>query len=142
MSAKRPSFSAGVVVVRCVDGVYRYLLLRAYRYWDFPKGGVEPGDTPIVAAQREVREETGLSALDFRWGESYYETEPYAGNKIARYYVALSEQGDVLLGANAQLGRPEHHEYRWADYEAARRLVGPRVGAALEWARSIVGERC
>ncbi|NIR58308.1 MAG: NUDIX hydrolase, partial [Gammaproteobacteria bacterium] len=38
MRAQR--LSAGVVVVRTDRDGPRYLLLRAYRYWDFPKGEV------------------------------------------------------------------------------------------------------
>lgn len=30
------------------------------RWWDLPKGGAEPGETPREAALREVLEETGL----------------------------------------------------------------------------------
>lgn len=134
--------SAGVVIVRCVAGNYRYLLLRAYRYWDFPKGLVEPGESPLAAARREVREETGLSDLDFRWGDGYFETAPYRSDKIARYYLAVASAGDVTLGVNPLLGRPEHHAHLWADHETASRLLGPRVRAALEWARSVVGDSC
>lgn len=134
--------SAGVVIVRCVSGNHRYLLLRAYRYWDFPKGLVEPGESPLAAARREVHEETGLADLDFRWGDRYFETAPYRAGKVARYYLASSSVGSVRLGVNPMLGRPEHHAYSWADYETASRLLGPRVRAALEWARSVVGDSC
>ena len=66
----------------------RFLLLRAYRYWDFPKGAVEQQETPLAAAIREVCEETGLTGLEFAWGEDYLETEPYNRGKVARYYLA------------------------------------------------------
>src|SRR5512134_3303590 len=105
--------SAGVVVVRQQGGARCYLLLRAFRYWDFPKGLIETGEAPRAAAVREVLEETGLAALEFRWGEAFYETEPYSHGKIARYYVAESPAGDVHLPVSAELGRPEHDEYRW-----------------------------
>jgi len=62
--------SAGVVVVRRVDGEWRVLLLRAYNYWDCPKGLVEAGEDPRASARREVREETGIGELSFRWGDS------------------------------------------------------------------------
>lgn len=142
MRSKGKRLSAGVVVVRCVGGRYRYLLLRAFRYWDFPKGLVEPGENPADAARREVREETGLSDLEYRWGEQYAETAPYANGKTARYYLALTDTGEVHLAVNPALGRPEHHEFRWLDYEDARPLLGPRVLEVLEWAHRAIGGRC
>jgi bis(5'-nucleosidyl)-tetraphosphatase len=63
-----PSLSAGVIVVRKHADGYRYLLLRAFRYWDFPKGLVEAGEDPLASAVREVAEETTLTDLKFRWG--------------------------------------------------------------------------
>lgn len=130
--------SAGVVVVRWFDGDRRYLILRAYRYWDFPKGVVGPGEDPLEAARREVREETALDDLEFRWGPGYRETPPYGRGKVARYYLAASPAAPVRLPVSGELGRPEHHEFRWADAEEAHGLLGPRVRAVLDWARERV----
>lgn len=135
-TARTPALSAGVVIVNG-EPAWRYLLLRAYRYWDFPKGRVEPDETPLAAAVREVREETGLTALEFRWGEDYYDTPPYA-NKVARYFLAWSPHTEARLNVNPLLGRPEHHEYRWLDYAGAQSLLVPRVQAALRWAEAIL----
>src|ERR1035438_5230787 len=57
--------SAGVVVVNLANRKLNFLLLRAYRNWDFPKGIVERGETPIDAALREVLEETSLNDISF-----------------------------------------------------------------------------
>jgi len=127
--------SAGVVVLRHVDGAYRCLLLRCFGYWDFPKGEIEPGEDPREAARREVTEETGLTDLDFRWGEDFIETPPYGRGKVARYYLAQSRAGEVILPVNPELGRPEHHEYRWIELERAPTLLGPRLQEVLAWAR-------
>jgi 8-oxo-dGTP pyrophosphatase MutT (NUDIX family) len=130
--------SAGVVVVReSADGA-RYLLLRAYCNWDFPKGLVEPGEDPVATAIREAREETGLTDLVFEWGTDFVETEPYARNKIARYYLARTGTQRVILGVNPELGRPEHHEFRWVDLTEAFSLTVRRLQRVIAWAASRV----
>jgi bis(5'-nucleosidyl)-tetraphosphatase len=130
--------SAGMVVLRRGDRGWRCLLLRAYRNWDFPKGLVEPGEAPWAAALREVAEETGLTALRFPFGEEGRDTEPYAGGKVARYFLAEAPHGNVFLPVSAELGRPEHHEFRWAGWDEARGLLAPRLIPVLEWARARV----
>ena len=131
-------FSAGVVVTRPGPGGWRYLLLRAFRNWDFPKGRVEPGEGPREAAVRETREESALADLEFRWGDAFLETGPYAGGKVARYYLACSPSGKVSLPVSPELGRPEHEDFRWVDYGQARALLSPRLQPILDWARSVV----
>lgn len=126
--------AAGVVVVRETDDGFVFLLLRAYRNWDCPKGLVEPGEAPLDTAVREAREEAGIVDLAFDWGTDYYETEPYSGGKVARYYLARTEQADVELPVSEELGGPEHHEYRWADLNEAMHLVVPRIQSAIAWA--------
>jgi bis(5'-nucleosidyl)-tetraphosphatase len=133
-----PRRSAGAVVVRRHPDGWRCLLLRSFRYWDFPKGVVERGEAPLDAAIREVAEETGLTDLAFPWGESFHETPPYSGGKVARYYVAESARGTVHLEVSPELGRAEHEEFRWIRLGEAHRLLVPRVQAALDWARRLI----
>ena len=125
-------------MARSIDGESRYLLLRAYNYWDFPKGEVQGSEQPLAAAVRETREETGLSGLEFRWGREYRETPPYSRGKVARYYVAASASGEVYLPVNCALGRPEHHEFRWLCYAQALSRLAERVRPILDWARGCV----
>jgi bis(5'-nucleosidyl)-tetraphosphatase len=126
------------VVRETADGP-RFLLLRAYRHWDFPKGMVEPEETPFDAARREVEEETGLATLDFAWGDVHRDTEPYARGKVARYYLARTAEERVTLTANPATGIREHMEYRWASYGEAEKLVTPRVKLILDWAVESLG---
>ena len=57
---------AGGVVVRRDAAEPRFLLVTARRQgglWVFPKGHIEPGETPEQAATREVLEEAGVEAV-------------------------------------------------------------------------------
>ena len=116
------------------DG-WRVLLLRVYNYWDCPKGMVEAGEEPIATARREVREETGIEDLEFRWGEEFTETPPYSKNKVARYYLAETRTVEVKLPINPELGKAEHHEWRWLTWEEAEQRVGDRLWTVLRWAQ-------
>jgi 8-oxo-dGTP pyrophosphatase MutT (NUDIX family) len=131
----RPTrLSAGVVVVRDTPEGWRFLLLRAFTHWDFPKGMVEAGEEPLAAAIREVKEETLIEELTFAWGHDFIETGPYSRGKVARYYLARTSTVEVSLPVIEELGRPEHNEYRWVDEAAALKLVSARVEPIVNWA--------
>ncbi len=74
--AQAREFSAGGVVVRDEQVVVIVPTRRAAdgsRVLALPKGHVDPGESPIEAAAREVREETGILAEPVReLGESRY----------------------------------------------------------------------
>lgn len=140
MSGTRPTrLSSGAVVVRqTADGVL-FLMLRAFNHWDFPKGIVEDGESPLEGALREIAEETTIAGIDFPWGDDYVETGPYNRDKVARYYLGMTVQEHVELPVNAELGRPEHNEYRWVTLYEARELAAPRVRDVIDWAARVIG---
>jgi ADP-ribose pyrophosphatase len=63
---------AGSVVVLAHSRDGRIVLVRQYRYparqflWELIAGGLEPGERPLAAARRELLEETGYRAKEFR----------------------------------------------------------------------------
>lgn len=138
-SAKKPALSAGVIPVLRDENLF--LILRAYRYWDFPKGIVEAGEDPFEAATRELFEESGLQNAKFRWGKEFLETERYSYGKVARYYVAEVLTEKITIEANPVSGRREHDEYRWVTYDEASKLLVPRVRRVLDWAAAKIGNR-
>jgi bis(5'-nucleosidyl)-tetraphosphatase len=131
--------SAGIVIVRKEEGGWKYLLLRAFRNWDFPKGETQTGESLLETAVRETREETGITELCFDWGAVSTATEPYnRGTKIARYYLARTAANQVVFAVNPQIGGPEHHEYRWLSAAGVERLAPARLLPVIRWARGIV----
>jgi 8-oxo-dGTP pyrophosphatase MutT (NUDIX family) len=119
--------SAGGVVVRMGDagGVMRplFLIIRdSYDNWGFPKGHVEDGERPEVAAIREVCEETGLGDLNL--GASidtidwYFRFRGRLIHKVCHFY---------LMYTDAAATSPQRSEgitaCRWESYEDAAQLV-------------------
>ena len=127
--------AAGAVVFRRTGKGVQLLLLRVYGNWDFPKGMIEPGEEPLDCAKREVAEETGLCELDFPFGDEFGETLPYANGKIARYYIAETDDAEIVLPVSPALGRPEHDEWRWVSFDEAEDMLPPRLAIVLDWAR-------
>ena len=133
--------SAGAVVTRHADGKWWYLLLRVYKNWDFPKGTIDSDENPLNAARREIQEETGLSEFDFPFGEQYVETGPYNRGKVARYYLAQTEQTEVTTPINLEIGQPEHHEIRWLTGAQAQDILPPRLQPVLSWAQEKLAQQ-
>src|SRR5436190_9233299 len=73
--------SAGIIVFhRGSEGCEFLLLLSRLTkrpLWEFPKGGVDEGETPRTAAVREMREETGIGEDDIRFVEGFERVEQY-----------------------------------------------------------------
>lgn len=69
------------------------------KYWTFPKGHVEPGESPVEAAHRESREEAGVSGRvdPDPLGEYAYPggSGPEKGERIVTaYLMELEDQAD------------------------------------------------
>jgi 8-oxo-dGTP pyrophosphatase MutT (NUDIX family) len=62
----------GGAAVVALDDAQHVCLLRQYRYvadgwlWELPAGKLEPGEPPLISAQRELTEEAGVSARDWQ----------------------------------------------------------------------------
>ncbi|MDH3860828.1 MAG: NUDIX domain-containing protein [Gammaproteobacteria bacterium] len=137
MSEQR--LSCGIVLARRSGPDWMTLMLRAYHHWDFPKGIREAGEEPLETAIREVGEETGITELSFDWGDRFFETGPYSRGKVARYFIAATNQEEVEMGISPETGEPEHHEWRWVSFDEAYDLGSPRVRQIVQWARQNIG---
>ena len=115
--------SAGGVVVRLEAGHPLFLLIRdSYKNWGFPKGHLEPGETPDAAAMREVAEETGLGDLRLRaeietidW---YFRFRGRLIHKVCHFYLMECDSAHTC---------PQHDEgitaCRWESFEQASSLI-------------------
>lgn len=76
-----------------IDDQERVCLLRQYRYvadgwlWELPAGKLEPNEPPLVTAQRELIEEAGVSAREWR-GLGTYMSSPGIFTEVLHLFLA------------------------------------------------------
>lgn len=126
-----PLFEDGTVVL-CRQ--YRYLL--GVWLWEFPIGGLAPGDDPEAKAREELREEAGLEADRFVRLGSF---APYKGvsNEVTHFFLAegLREVGQRLEASEAI------EVHRLPLGEARRRLLDQPLGDGQSWGGLLLLER-
>ena len=109
--------SAGAVVFRESPNGRVYLLLQNAGRWDFPKGGVEKGESELETVLREVKEETGLGDLRVVQGfrkviEYFYRRDHKNIHKEVVYFLASTSDDKVKISF-------EHQAFGWFEYGSA-----------------------
>ena len=87
------------------------------RYWSFPKGHIEDGETEQETAVREIKEETGL---DVTLVNSFREISEYCPfGKIRKRVVFFLARA---FTDNVKIQEEEIDSYIWVDLQQARKL--------------------
>ena len=109
----------GAVAALALDAADRILMIRQYRHpvgrllWEIPAGLRDvAGEDPWVTAQRELIEETGYRARDWRVLADFYSSPGYSTERLRiflardleavpaaeRHFVPRDEEAHLLLG--------------------------------------------
>ncbi len=103
----------GSAVMMPVDEKKRVLLVRQYRLparaylWELPAGRLDPGETALAAAKRELAEETGYRASTWKKLLSFYVSPGYVSEKMTIYLATGLKEGA------AEPMEDERIETRW-----------------------------
>ena len=128
--------SCGVVVIN--DAAELLLChVTGQNHWDLPKGGPNEGETPLQAALRETREETGL-ALDAS-GLLDLGRMPYRARKDLHLFAARLHRIDPgLLSCESRFSDsatgarlPEMDGFGWFPFSQIPRLCSAKLAAVL-----------
>jgi bis(5'-nucleosidyl)-tetraphosphatase len=130
--------SAGVLVFHDSDEsppTRTHLVLDYGRHWDLAKGHLEPGESDLQAALRELAEETGLTSVELIPGfvrriEYVFRRRQTPVHKFVTYFLARTTSTRVRLSE-------EHVGYAFLNLESAqRRLTYPAARQLLRDAES------
>jgi bis(5'-nucleosidyl)-tetraphosphatase len=127
--------SAGVIPFRRVaDRARLYLVLHSATVrnprakWEFPKGGMEAGETTRETAAREFQEETGLTDWTFRDGFERSLTYTYVrrGRKVLKtvtYYLVEVERDAPPVQSSEHVHDASGQWFRWGSFDEITRLL-------------------
>ena len=132
----------GSAVMMPVDDRGRILLVKQYRLparqylWELPAGRMDPGETPLQAARRELEEETGLKAKTWTKLAFFYPSPGYVGETMTIFLAEDLKQGE------AKPMEDERIETRWFKPKELDALIatgkiqdGKTILGFLKWRR-------
>ena len=127
---------AGAVPFRERDGEQEFLLVTSQRgNWIFPKGIVEPGDTPEETALKEAREEAGVHGVILPAPVGSYDDYKWRTDCVVQLYL-LRYLRDCESWEERYL-----RDRRWCSYDEALGLIKkPKIRAVLERAQRRLDE--
>ncbi len=122
-----------------VERQYRYPVQRAMI--EFPAGKLDPGETPLVCAQRELREETGYTAREWARAGVLHPAIGYADEFIEIWFARGLQVGPRALDEG------EHLDVLAVDGEVLLAAVrdgvvtdGKTLAGLLWWVRVRAGQ--
>jgi len=135
------SESAGGVVLN-PDGQMIIVLQRGASVWGFPKGHIESGEDALVAARREIGEETGVADLALRWELGTYRrykmnndgTEDRGELKVITLFLFTTKE----TALNPQ--DPDNEAARWVSINEAQTLIKEKDWEFLSSVMDIITE--
>jgi len=125
--------SCGFLIVRG-EPIESFLLMRHPDRWDLPKGHVDPGETELECALRELEEETNIAAdqieIDdaFRFVHRYPVPQPRQGYRVGDKTLI------IFLGRlrhDVPIKTSEHESYRWFDWNPPHRIQQKTIDPLL-----------
>lgn len=115
--------SCGFLILRG-EPIREFLLMRHADRWDLPKGHVDPGESEVQCALRELREETGILATDIEVLDGLRFTSNYQvrGKKSGQLYDKTLVIFLARLQRDVTISVTEHAGYQWFPWQPPHQI--------------------
>ncbi|MCP4171204.1 MAG: NUDIX domain-containing protein [Fuerstiella sp.] len=136
--------SCGFLIVKG-DPIQSFLLMKHANRWDLPKGHVDPGETDLECALRELEEETGIRLDQIQVIDDFLHETRYMVNgkryglgkgpveKTMRIYLGrLTEDVDITL--------TEHLGFEWFDWQPPHHIQAKAIDPLLEHCAAVFSQ--
>lgn len=126
----------GSAVIMPVDEKGRVLLVKQFRLparkylWELPAGRLDPGETPLQAAKRELQEETGIKAKRWKKLTSYWASPGFLEEKMNLFLAQ-----DLSYGEQNPM-EDERIEVQWIPGKQLGRMIEE---GKIEDGKTIIG---
>jgi 8-oxo-dGTP pyrophosphatase MutT (NUDIX family) len=123
--------SFGVVPVSLQDQKWHVFIIlhRAGSHWGFPKGRSSAGETPLQAASRELKEETGLEVVKLLRKEPI--TEIYQFRRRGKLITKRVHYFFAQVAGKEFIQLEEIRDGKWIEVEKAEELVTFKEAKAI-----------
>jgi len=110
-----------------------FLLMRHADRWDLPKGHVDPGESEMECALRELHEETGINADDIELIDGFRFTTQYQvrAKKDGRLYDKTLVVFLACLKRDVRIDPTEHGGYQWFPWQPPHQIQARTIDPLL-----------
>jgi ADP-ribose pyrophosphatase len=126
----------GSAVMMAVDEKKRVLLVRQYRLpaekrlWELPAGRLDPGEKPLQAAKRELKEETGYKAAKWSKLASYFASPGFVQERMTIFLAEDLTEGEATPMDDEQI------EARWFKRKELAKMI---ADGEIEDGKTLIG---
>jgi len=121
-----------------------FLLMKHANRFDLPKGHVDPGETEIECALREMEEETGIASADVELDPTFRYTQQYTVCNKRTNHVEMEKTLVIFLGRllrDVEVNTTEHPDYQWTKWDPPHQIQTKTIDPLLKEAAEYLSTR-
>ncbi len=141
---------SGSIVVLPVDDsakIPRVLLERQYRYaagrrmWELPAGRIDPGESPLAGAKRELLEETGYTATRWQRALFFYVSPGFLDESMTVYLASGLKEGKAQPEEDERIAVKFFSLTQAVRMAMTGKIIDAKTIASLLWLEKKMGHR-